>query len=350
MTAPDREKARKKVKRTSTILAALGLALLLYGLFSFLQADAELAGTKKIEIHASPLLWNANDWEEKEAGALHFVGGLELTSPEPSFGGLSGLYIPKDGKEVLAVSDTGNWLHAELVYDGQTITGLEKARMAPILGPDGKPLARKYEQDAEGLDAAEDGLACVSFERHHRVWCYDVARHGLDAPALPIDIGDMDAELEDNGGLETLVILDNAMDAPALFTIAEKADEAGGAMPAAHITRDGIKRTSVKAEPPFSITDGKMRSNGNLILAERRYSPLAGVGLRLREVEAGFLDAEGPLEGRELLNVGQAYSIDNMEGLALVEKEEGRTFLFLLSDDNFNSVQRTLLLQFELVQ
>lgn len=350
MAAPDLQKARKRTRRISIILGALGLALLLYGLFSFLEADAELSSAKAIEVSASPVFWNPNDWEEKKAGALRFVTGLALTSPEPSFGGLSGLYITRNGEEMLAVSDTGNWLHAALAYDGQKIIGLEKARMAPILGPDGKPLTSKYEQDAEGLDAAEDGLACVSFERHHRIWCYDVVRHGLDAPALPIDIGDVGAGLDDNGGLETLVIPGNTMDAPALFTIAEKADELSGAMPAAHITKDGIKRASVKAEPPFSITDGKMRSNGNLILAERRYSPLAGVGLRLREIETGFLEAEAPLEGRELLNVGQAYSIDNMEGLALVETEEGRTFLFLLSDDNFNAIQRTLLLQFELVQ
>jgi len=350
MAVPDLQKARKRTRRISMILGALGLALLLYGLFSFLEADAELSGAKDIEVSASPVFWNPNDWEEKDAGALRFVAGLALTSSESAFGGLSGLHISKDGTKLLAVSDQGSWLSAVLTYDGMKVMGLDEARMAPIPGPDGKPLASKYEQDAEGLDVTDDGLACVSFERHHRVWCYDLARQGFDAPAIPIDIGGMGEELDDNGGLETLVILHNAMDAPALFTIAEKADETSGAMPAAHIGKDWVNRARVKAEPPFSITDGKMRSNGNLILAERRYSPLAGVGLRLREIEAGFLETETPLEGRELLNVGQAYSIDNMEGLALVETEEGRTFLFLLSDDNFNAMQRTLLLQFELRQ
>ena len=41
-------------------------------------------------------------------------------------------------------------------------------------------------------------------------------------------------------------------------------------------------------------------------------------------------------------------TIDNMEGLA-IRKEEGRTFIYLVSDDNFSPLQRTLLLKFELL-
>ncbi|MGK2742184.1 esterase-like activity of phytase family protein [Tepidicaulis sp. LMO-SS28] len=350
MTEPDPAKARKKARHTSFILGALGLALLLYGLFSFLQADAELPGAAQIDVSASPVLWNLDNWEEQETGALRFVAGLELTSAEPAFGGLSGLHISSDGKRLLSVSDQGDWLSADLVHDGIKIAGLENARMAPLLGPDGKPLASKYEQDAEGLDVTKDGFACVSFERHHRVWCYELSRLGFEAPAIPISIGDAAAGLEDNGGFESLVILERDGAGPRLLLIAESPRGAAGTLPAAEIGKEGIRHFSLKEEPPFSPTDAALRSNGNLIVSERRYSPLAGVGLRIREIEAGFLEADAPLEGRELLNAGQTYSIDNMEGLALVETEEGRTFLFLLSDDNFNSLQRTLLLQFEFRQ
>jgi hypothetical protein len=43
--------------------------------------------------------------------------------------------------------------------------------------------------------------------------------------------------------------------------------------------------------------------------------------------------------------------IDNMEGLALRRGADGKTFLYMISDDNYNhAFQRTLLLMFELAQ
>ena len=41
-------------------------------------------------------------------------------------------------------------------------------------------------------------------------------------------------------------------------------------------------------------------------------------------------------------------SVDNMEGLAVRQDADGRVFAYLVSDDNFNPLQRTLLFMFEL--
>ena len=41
--------------------------------------------------------------------------------------------------------------------------------------------------------------------------------------------------------------------------------------------------------------------------------------------------------------------MDNFEGLALRRDRAGRTLLYLVSDDNFVPLQRTLLLQFRLI-
>jgi hypothetical protein len=40
-------------------------------------------------------------------------------------------------------------------------------------------------------------------------------------------------------------------------------------------------------------------------------------------------------------------SVDNMEGLA-VREDAGGTIIYLISDDNFNPIQRTLLMKFRL--
>ena len=49
-----------------------------------------------------------------------------------------------------------------------------------------------------------------------------------------------------------------------------------------------------------------------------------------------------------LLDLDLAHEIDNMEGLA-IHREAGRTIVTMISDDNYSSLQRTILLEFDLV-
>ena len=41
-------------------------------------------------------------------------------------------------------------------------------------------------------------------------------------------------------------------------------------------------------------------------------------------------------------------TVDNFEGVAAVQDDDGATLVYILSDDNFNFFQRTLLLLFRL--
>ena len=54
-------------------------------------------------------------------------------------------------------------------------------------------------------------------------------------------------------------------------------------------------------------------------------------------------------DGEVLLEVDRRYEIDNMEGIDVHVTPEGETVLTMVSDDNFSMIQRTLLLQFTLV-
>jgi len=56
------------------------------------------------------------------------------------------------------------------------------------------------------------------------------------------------------------------------------------------------------------------------------------------------------VDGPILFDVDLGYEIDNMEGLSVHRSAGGETVLTLISDDNFSAVQRTLLLQFTLVE
>jgi hypothetical protein len=63
-------------------------------------------------------------------------------------------------------------------------------------------------------------------------------------------------------------------------------------------------------------------------------------------------DADGKPQGtatvQPLALLAPPLLVDNMEGLA-VRTEGNRHFVYLVSDDNFNSVQKTLLMKFEIL-
>lgn len=340
-----------------SLVLLLGLPLSLAGC----QADADPQRTTEqtpLTIKASTVRWNVDDLSEAHTGKLKYLGGIELSSANTDFGGLSGLHINASGTQLLAISDQGHWLSAHIQTNEAGLPiGLDEAVLAPLLDETGAVLNGKANTDAEGLAVhmtpAGTREACVSFERKHRVLCYPYRENQLpQGPArkraLPTTFT---AQLENNGGLETLLFMPG--DAETLLTIAEQS--AANKHAALLLTGDTSVEKFFAEHPPYAITDAALiPSTGDLIVLERRYSPLAGVGLALRrftKAEVYQQDTPSkPIEGEVLLNVGNRYSIDNMEGLSVVEKPDGTIWLHMISDDNFSSLQRTLLLTFELVQ
>lgn len=56
-----------------------------------------------------------------------------------------------------------------------------------------------------------------------------------------------------------------------------------------------------------------------------------------------------PLAATLLARWQAPITLDNMEGLALHRRGD-RRFLYVISDDNLNSLQRTILMKFELLE
>ena len=56
------------------------------------------------------------------------------------------------------------------------------------------------------------------------------------------------------------------------------------------------------------------------------------------------------VDGPAIFEADLGYEIDNMEGIDCHTAENGDIVLTLVSDDNFSMIQRTLLLQFTLVE
>jgi hypothetical protein len=71
--------------------------------------------------------------------------------------------------------------------------------------------------------------------------------------------------------------------------------------------------------------------------------------MRIRRVPLAQVKPDALVDGPALINADGAVQIDNMEALAVHRNAAGETVLTLVSDDNFSTLQRTLLLQFTLV-
>ncbi|MEP7031594.1 MAG: esterase-like activity of phytase family protein [Pseudolabrys sp.] len=286
-------------------------------------------------------------------GELEFRGGLSLTSKYEPFGGVSALHIDPDGSRMVAVTDNGSWLRARIVYNDGKPAGLADAEMAPLLDADGKPLAARGWYDAESL-ALLDGLFYVGLERVEQIVRFDYARDGLLARGTPIAVPPDFKSLASNKSLECLAAGPKGSGlAGTLIAVTERSlDSAGNhrsflIKPGSAI--DQAERFSVKRSDDFDVTDCTILPPNDLLLLERRFSPARGVAMRIRRVPLGSIKAGALVDGKVLIEADLAYQIDNMEGIAVHRNAQGETIITLVSDDNFNIIQRNLLLQFTLV-
>jgi hypothetical protein len=273
---------------------------------------------------------------EARLGPLRFLGGLELTSPDARFGGWSGLEVT--GSRLISVSDRGQWLSATVRFDAQgRLAGLSQAQMFPVLGDERDVLRANSLRDAESI--ARDGAHLfVAFERRHRIRRYA----GVEAAGLILQPLPGLAAAPYNGGIEALTAL-----APGrLFAVAEElADETGAWR--AWIVEDGARQTlTVSGETRFKPVGLATLPSGDLLLLERRFSPLAGFGGRIRRVALADVMPGARVEPAEVARLSPPAIADNYEGIA-VAHADGRTLVFVISDDNFSIFQRTLLLAFE---
>lgn len=331
-----------------------GAGLIAAGLIAACVAALQPAGAEPIAVSAAPIpLYPANPGE-KRAGALLYRGGLLLSFSEKRFGGLSDLAVSADGREVLAISDEARWLSAKLTYDeAGNLAGLNSADIAPMLNRMGRPMRGKA-GDAEGLTLERPndlhGPVIVSFERNVRVWRYDLNK-GFSALPENIAIGDWVEPLRTNAQLEAVTLFRP----DTLLVFAESrigSEDIRGALESYPGTgQPQTRRLSVVPHDPFSVTSAANAPDGGIFLLERRYSLMGGVGMELRHVAGSDVREGARLDGKVLANLAfQDANIDNMEGLAVRRGPKGETLLYMISDNNFSMLQRTLLLMFELKQ
>jgi hypothetical protein len=286
-----------------------------------------------------------NNPERKEFDRLMLLSAYELSSKDPRFGGLSGLTIGADGR-LYAVSDVGYWLSAQMILDSEgRLLDLTEWIIEPILSTVGAPV-RDPLHDAEALARAPDGSFLVSFEKLHRIWRYPpppMTFHSLPVPvAVPTEV----KQAPRNGGLEGLAILPD----DRLLALTEEFQKPDGSLKGWLIEGERFFEVSYLPSDDFRVTDCAALSNGDVIVLERRYIPLVSLSARLTLVRGQSIQPGAKLVGEELLRLQYPLDVDNFEGVAVQEDPRNGTIIYVVSDDNFNWLQRTLLLQFRLNQ
>ena len=310
------------------------------------SAPRAVAQEQDVEIRSVAQPFKIDDPSARRLGRLQWRGGISMTANHPGFGGWSDLHVSPDGRSLTSISDEGAWLTATIDYDGEAnLAGLSRGRIGQLRGLDGKPIESKAEADAEAMARLPDGSWLVAFERRHRLWRYSTLTATPEPIEGPAEIGRQPA----NGGIEAMTALP---DGRVVMLSEEYAVQPGTVMGWIGMPGPGSgyewRSFAYATIPDFKPTALAPLPDGTFVVLERAFDMVRGVRCRLMLVEPRLM-AGGTVRGEELARLASPYAVDNLEGLAATRGPRGETLLWLMSDDNFNPLQRNLLLLLELV-
>ena len=312
--------------------------------------EYSVAAPVSIDVNARPIpSFDTRDRSRVRFGALEYRSGLILTSRFRGFGGLSGLRLDAKGERFIAISDKGGWFTGRLVYNGREMTGLDDVEASPMLGPDGKPITSRGWFDTEAI-ALDGSLVYVGIERVNQILRFDFAKGFTRALGEPLQLPLGARKLPYNKGIEALVMVPKGLPmAGTLIAFSERGLDAQG-----NITAFLIGKTlglfSIRRTENFDVSDAVLLASGDLLVLERKFSWLGGIGIRIRRIPLASIVPGAVVDGPSIFSADLGNEVDNMEGIDAHVTPEGDTVLTLVSDDNFSLIQRNLLLQFTLVE
>ncbi|MDO7834776.1 esterase-like activity of phytase family protein [Sphingobium sp. HBC34] len=321
------------------ILIVLALAVLLLPAPHMSKPQSVRAGS--LLVRATPLPLSSIDPALRRAGALAYLGGWALDSDNGGFGGLSALLVTGPG-QMLGLSDSG-------VLTGFHV-GQGPGSRRPFIAP--LPVRAQdrhrpwWSWDAESLayDPAIDRY-WVGFEGLQAICRYGPGFARVEACRTWPEI----AAWPETGSIESLARLPDGR----FIAIGEMGMTADGrhdvllfdSDPAEPDTPDPVH---LRYAPPqgYRPTDAVALDARHLLVLNRRLTlqdlftaTIAVVALPERPTPGTLLRA------RTLARLAPPLLADNFEGIA-VSQEAGRPIVWVISDDNHEFFQRTLLLKF----
>lgn len=315
----------------------------------------EVAAPVAIEVKARPIpSFDMRDRSHLRFGSLQFRSGLVLTSSFPGFGGLSGLRLDSKGERFISFSDKGSWFTGRIVYQGAEMTGLADVEAAPMLGPDGRPTTARGWFDSEliAIDGSQidNSHVYIGFERVNQVLRFDFSKGFTRSRGEVVPMPAAVKKLPYNKGLEALVFVPKGQPlAGTLIALSERGLDGDGNLVAFLVGGPTPGPFSVRRTEKFDISDATLLASGEILLLERKFSLVEGLHVRVRRIPLKSLAPGALVDGPVIFEADLGDEVDNMEGIDAFVTGEGDTVLTLVSDDNFSLLQRTLLLQFTLV-
>jgi hypothetical protein len=295
------------------------------------RMDVEPIKSHDIIIEAERLIVPAIE----TAPGLRYVDGWSLSSRDDDFGGLSSLII-EDGKFV-SLSDIGAVIRFGIDAKGK----ISDASIDPLprgCASDGD----KRDRDSESIARdPKTGTYWIGFEWRNVICRSDAALGKAERLIQPVAM----KRWSKTGGPEAIVRLSDGR-----FLIFAEFAEGSDALPIVLIAdRDPTVPSArysralyMAPEHHFSPTDAAQLPDGRLLVINRRFEPPAYFSARL-----SLLD---PIQHKvnRIAKFGRPGLTSNFEGVA-VSNEGGRTFVWIISDDNYMWIENTYLLKFELL-
>ena len=292
------------------------------------------------QIEMVPLALDESDRERTKVGALTFLNAWELRSDNSNFGGISALVVTNE-KRFLAVSDAGTLIGFTLGHTKR----MEDSFIADLPGAFGENIDYR-DRDSEGM--AYDPAS-------GRIWISYEARHAIRR--LSPSIGRIDGikrltftnGWKANGGVEAIARLPDGR----FVLFAETHQRPDGSNSAYLYSSDPIEAGSqaapfgYRAPKGYRPTDATTLPDGRLLILNRRIGLPDGFSAKLAIVDPADIEADKAIAPQIIATLASPLLVDNMEGLAITQ-EGGRIIVWMISDNNFTALQRTILMKFAL--
>ena len=283
-----------------------------------------------------------------EASPIDLRGAVELdrvAQDGTPISGLSALAWDEDERILYAVSDRGRVHHLRPEFEEGRLKRVELLDSFKLQDRKGKPLTGRW-RDSEGAfvkngdnATAGDSELVISFERSPRIVRYAPDGKQLGRYKLPAALRNADNYEKPNNGLEA---------------VTRHAEKGVLTIPQKPLKSDPDYRVyaldgeswpyRVEQEKSNVVVAAEALPDGRLLIMERAWHSIwYPLVITLKEVRFGD---DGAAESRTLakLSSQQGWMLDNFEGLSRHRDDN----FFIVSDDNGNSYQRTLLLYFGL--
>ncbi len=278
------------------------------------------------------------DTGKRQVGEARVVGGWQLSSENTMVGGYSALLLREDGRRLLAGSDSAQWLsfaRPDLTADpGFRIGGLRAATSFD-----------KLHADLEALTQDRAGTVWAAYERDNAIVRYDQALTEESA-VRPAGMSGWGR----NSGPETLAMLPDGQ----FLVISEGADRWFGSHHRVLLFEDDPLTAPPVREslflPPkgFRPVDATALPDGRVLVLLRRLRWVPpGFETRIVVVPSAAFASPRPASGKVIAALDNHPLAENYEGIAALPNTKGGATIWLISDDNFNAFQRTLLVKLE---